>query len=351
MYKRMLLLSLGWKTHNPYEQGMQQALHAFHATLVGSVFLVLALSYVVGFMVTGSMETALYFLLLPMLADIWRVIELVLEAMLLVVIFFVAFEFFFLVMQGNVSQALFVTISAISASFLLSMLARRKRSTEQSFFGDNAHLFSESPTLTSHIKKISRLRNIPPMTVYICRVSSWNAQAHTYGSIRCISVNAALHENISTHAMLGVLGHELGHFVIPLGRSVFYFFQSNVFVLGNVLTKFFERKALKKMNDICMPKNMAMLSYVDWKLVQYKWLMSIATICSLFSSYPTSRRREYVADACSAYILQDAIPLIGALTLLTRGTQSFMLSDSHPLDGKRIEHLNKIEADANHTRP
>ena len=346
MYKRLLLLSLGWKTHDPYERGVQVALHAYHRALLGSVLLVFTISYAIGFLVTGSKTIAIFFFVLPLFAHMKYLLELLKNLFAYSILLYLMFLAFLIISHGAVITALLLSLGALIVSLTLITLSLGN-THEQSIFSKQPHLFTESQCLTKDMQNISREKNIPPIAVYIRKDQSWNAQAHRYGPSRFISINEVLHIFLSEYELRGALAHELGHFVIPLGEEAYDYSHLHVLGIGNKLTLYFEDKAWMMYEKQYIPLDMFKQDGENrWKYAQFRWLLKIAYACSMVSIFPSSRKRELVADACSALILRDAMPLLGALSNSLNGKKIMRISSTHPSNKERIANLRGIEESA-----
>lgn len=348
MYKRLLFLAFGWRTRDPHECAVQRALWGYHRTLFGSALLTILPFYGLGFLLTGDMLYALYFLLLLPVLGVTYTIRLLWSAIKVLLILGCMFVTFYLFAGGSVHIAIAGVIGVLFISFIFAFIIT-KIYLPTLRHDNKISQFSECYFLTYHLQDILCDTNIPIVNVYIREGTACGAQICKRSGVHTIFIDEQMYGILSPHAIRGVLAHEVGHLLIPFGGMTFSFLEHFVFGMGSKYTLFFEKKADTSLEKLCIPLAVAVRNGKYRIRSMYRVWKYIAFICSLISPFPASRKREEVADACGALILRDARPLTNALSGLN-STQTHAYSDTHSTHAHRISNLRRIKYNAGRTR-
>ncbi|OGX09007.1 MAG: hypothetical protein A2Z88_05325 [Omnitrophica WOR_2 bacterium GWA2_47_8] len=295
MYARMFLLALGWATHDPYEREAARAVRSY-----------------------------LIWLLIPI-------------AMLLFVFMGLGF-----LLTRDIRFALVVTIFVACALPILFLGTPKERISREIVKSLELHDM-QSWVVRCLSKKHSIKKMIP---VFIADLKVLQARYVSCAPTPVILIDKILARRCEYRSLSGIVCHEVGHHVLPLGLD--FFSIVTVFQIASVdnlvdhaRMKLLERSQLiERYEQVCgwsKGRGEMILPPQLWGLV-YR-------VFWVFSSYPGHHRREYACDAISALLLRDVVPLIVGLGIAIKG-EAESLSDlsTHPSLQKRITALLAINA-------
>lgn len=301
MHTRIFLLALGWRTHDPYERAVARAVRSYLVWLLVPVALSLVVFIGFGYALTK---------------DIW-----------LASVF-----------------TLCIASSAMFSSFLGTFQPGLSRG-----FADTLvlHVFQSGV-----VHSLSRKHGIKKMIpVFIADLKEKQAYYQNCASSPLILVDKELALNCSNRSLSGIVCHEVGHAVLPLGIK---FFAYVTITQRAFFDKLVHYATLRQLNRLLLSERYEQT--FGWSKEQAERILPphlwglVSRIFWIFSSYPGNYRREYACDAISALLLRDVVPLIAGLRIITDAEPELLIGFStHPSPKKRIAALLAIDAAAANT--
>lgn len=296
MYARMFLLALGWRTHDPYEREAARAVRSYL---------------------------------------IWLLIPLTLSLL--------AFMGVGYALTMDIRFAVALTLAMVCAGVLASLFGTlRQRMPIEIVNTLVLHGFQSGV-----VRRLSKKHGIKKM-ILVFATDLKGLQAYYLPCARApvILIDKVLARRCEHRSLSGIVCHEVGHAVLPLGIDFFSYatiFQE-AFVdrlVYHAQVKLSERKLLVKYYRQIFGWSRGQSETI---LPPHLWTL-VYRVCWVFSSYPGQHRREYACDAIAALLLRDVVPLIVGLGIAIKG-EAGSLSDfsTHPSLQKRITALLAINA-------
>ncbi len=289
MSVRMFLLALGWKTTNLYESEAARAVRSYLVWLIFPTMLTLLVLWCIGFLLTLHVVYGFYFALCAFVGC--------------------AFLVHFSPLQHSLHEKL-------EKTFMLDVYLTQ---------------------VAAAIAKKYHIGSVVP--VYIAALGGPNASLIAHFGKPAIVIDYALAHRYGRRSLSGIVCHELGHLVLPLGRNFFYAITFLQFSVDELLYHAHAQILRQK----TVPSVLGALRTLAWE--------TCARLAWYASSYPGSHRREYACDALAALLLRDAVPLLVALACMGEDiAQNTCSLSAHPKWQSRIDALRAIDFAASPSR-